>query len=72
MPFLKFRCKTCGKLFDELVSASNIDKVKCPECKQEVERAYEGKCLFGANLSDSGGSGACGGCSGGNCSSCGH
>ena len=42
MALLKFRCKACGKVFDELVSPSALNKVKCPECGGETERAYEG------------------------------
>lgn len=45
MALLKFRCKACGKVFDELVSPSALNKVKCPECGGETERAYEGKCM---------------------------
>ena len=32
MPFLKFRCRKCGKVFDELVALLAMDKVRCPEC----------------------------------------
>ena len=45
MALLKFRCKACGKVFDELVSPAALNKVKCPECGGETERAYEGKCV---------------------------
>lgn len=70
MPLLKFRCKSCGSLFDTLVSASKIDEVRCEECGAEVARAYEGKCLFGMSGSSAGRGSACSGdCSG--CSGCG-
>jgi putative FmdB family regulatory protein len=67
MPLLKFRCMQCGKVFDELVPLSGIKDVKCPACKGETERAYEGKCAGGKSACD----GNCGG-SCGSCSSCGH
>ncbi len=63
MPFLKFRCKKCGKVFDELVALLAMDKVRCPECAGETERAYEGKCA--------GGKGCCGDGCGGDCCTCG-
>ncbi|MDR1569350.1 MAG: hypothetical protein LBS72_02540 [Oscillospiraceae bacterium] len=68
---LKFRCKACKRLFEELTSAADMEKVKCPECgAREAERAYEGKCLFGMTGSSAGRSAACAGsCSG--CSGCG-
>ena len=60
MALLKFRCKKCGKVFDELTTLANMDRVKCPDCGGETERAYEGKCMRP-------GQGDCGG----NCASCG-
>ena len=44
MALLKFKCKKCSKVFDELVSYAFIRDVRCPDCGGEVERAYEGKC----------------------------
>lgn len=71
MPMLKYRCNACGEVFDELVSVSGMDTVKCPECgANDSERAYEGKCLFGMKGSDAGRGCSCGGsCAG--CSGCG-
>ena len=63
MPFLKFKCEECGKVFDELVSLSEMDKVKCPDCKGKVERAYEGKCPGPASGSCGGNCSCCSGCS---------
>ena len=64
MALLKFRCKECGKVFDELVSNA-ATQVRCPQCQSaEVERAYEGKCSFGASGKGSGCSGSCSGCHG--------
>ena len=45
MPFLKFRCTKCGKVFDELISLEQMNDLKCPDCGAKVERAYEGKCI---------------------------
>jgi len=72
MPLLKFRCQSCGALFDTLVSLSRRNDVCCEDCgAATVTRAYEGPCLFGMTGSSAGRgaacSGDCGGCSG--CSS---
>ncbi len=64
MALLKFRCKSCGKVFDELTSIAGMDRVKCPDCGGETERAYEGKCV---RMGQGGCSGNCGTCAG-----CGH
>lgn len=64
MPLLKFRCKKCGKVFDELVALSEIDNVKCPACNGEAERAYEGKCAGGKSGCGDSCCGSCGSCSG--------
>ncbi len=65
MPLLKYACKTCGKVFEELVRSQESDPVACPACgSQDVARHYRGKCSFGAL-----GKGAGGGCSG-NCAGC--
>lgn len=67
MPLLKFKCKECNKVFETLISLSSVDTVRC-ECGGTVERAYEGRCLFGAPGQSAGRgsscSGNCGGCSG--------
>ena len=42
MALLKFRCKSCGKVFDELVSSAALAQVKCPECGGKTERAGTG------------------------------
>lgn len=74
MPLLKYRCKACGAVFDALISLSQMDDVQCEACQGEVERAYEGACLFGMAGSSAGRgascSGDCSGCSG--CSGSGH
>ena len=32
MPFLKFKCESCGKVFDELVKLSDVEALRCPDC----------------------------------------
>ena len=66
MALLKFICKDCGQVFEELIfSSAERDKIVCPHCgSQNTCRNYTGKCYFGTP----GGSGA-GSCSG-NCSCC--
>lgn len=41
MPILQYKCKKCGKKFEELVK-SYTDKMVCPDCGGETERDYEG------------------------------
>ncbi len=41
MPFLQYKCKECGKRFEELV-ARHTDKVVCPACGGETVRDYTG------------------------------
>lgn len=74
MPLLKYRCTSCQAVFDTLVSAARMDEVRCEQCGEAVERAYEGQCLFGMAGSSAGRSqgcsGQCAGCAG--CGSSGH
>ena len=77
MPLLKFRCKECGALFEELVSPCRVEEMTCDLCGGKAERAYEGKCHFGTLGSGGGGcSGNCATCSGcsnhNHASGCGH
>lgn len=37
MPILQYKCKKCGKKFEELVK-SYTDKMVCPDCGGETER----------------------------------
>lgn len=32
MPIYEFKCKSCGRRFDELCSYSEISSVRCPHC----------------------------------------
>ncbi|MEX1377065.1 MAG: FmdB family zinc ribbon protein [Eubacteriales bacterium] len=63
MPVLKYRCKDCENVFEELVFNTK-DTVVCTKCKSKnIVRHYQGKCYTSPN---SGGScsGSCSGCSG--------
>ena len=62
MPFLKFKCESCGKVFDELVKLSDVEALRCPDCGGKVQRAYEGKCLGAKGGGCSGNCGCCAGC----------
>lgn len=78
MPIYEFKCKECGKEFEELVLSSS-QEVECPACESgDVERLMS-RCRvksggfspdLGQASAPSSSSGGCAGCSGGNCSSC--
>lgn len=38
MPIFDFICKQCGHKFDLMISNSEKDKVRCPECGAEVKQ----------------------------------
>ncbi|MGN1061660.1 MAG: FmdB family zinc ribbon protein [Candidatus Scatosoma sp.] len=42
MPILQYKCKKCGKRFEELVK-SYTDVVVCPDCGGETVRDYSGE-----------------------------
>lgn len=42
MPILQYKCKKCGKRFEELVK-KYTDSVCCPDCGGETERDYSGE-----------------------------
>lgn len=42
MPILQYKCKKCGKRFEELVK-SHTDTVVCPDCGGETQRDYSGE-----------------------------
>lgn len=67
MPLREFRCKQCGKKFEELVR--NGTKVACPKCKSEELESL----ISSFGFKSSGRSSAVGGCtscSGGHCGTC--
>lgn len=59
---LKFKCESCGKVFDELVKLSDVEALRCPDCGGRVRRAYEGKCLGAKSEGCSGNCSCCSGC----------
>ena len=64
MPFLQYKCKNCGKKFDELVRVYT-DKVACPDCGGETERDYSGEMYSATGKTSkkcSGNCKTCGGC----------
>lgn len=69
MPTFDFECNKCGHRFSELVSIRDKDKVRCPECGENVRQLFTGF-LF-ARKGSSGGT-SCGSCNGGSCGTCGH
>ncbi len=39
MPLFEYRCRTCDKTFEALVTTKSADKVRCPTCEgSEIER----------------------------------
>ena len=63
MPFLQYKCKACGKKFDELVK-SYLDEVKCPHCGGKTARDYSGEMLSATGKQSKKCSGNCKTCSG--------
>lgn len=61
MPMYSFRCPSCGRRFEELLSVARKDEAVCPDCGAKAEREWTGKCAFGAKRA--------GGCSG-SCEHC--
>ena len=63
MPILQYKCKSCGKKFEELVK-SHTDKVVCPDCGGETERDYSGAVYSSTGKKPSSCTGHCSTCSG--------
>ena len=63
MPFLQYKCKECGKKFEELVRVYT-DKVDCPSCGGETERDYSGEMYSATGKQMKKCSGNCKNCSG--------
>ena len=67
MPLFEFNCRKCGHVFEELMSAAELDKggLKCPACNsRRVERALSAFATGSAG-SDAGGFSSGGGCGSG-------
>ena len=63
MPLLQYKCKACGKKFDELVK-SHLDKVICPDCGGESARDWSGEMFSSTGKQSKKCSGNCKTCSG--------
>ena len=63
MPLLQYKCKNCGKKFEELVRVYT-DKVVCPDCGGETERDYSGAMYSATGMTSKKCSGNCKTCSG--------
>ncbi len=66
MPIFEYRCKECGHSFETLLSASQADRVQCPQCQGPVLRLVS---LFSAPSRGQGSASSVfsGGCCGGSC-----
>ena len=64
MPILQYKCRKCGREFEELVKKYD-DDVRCPECGETAQRSYSGE-IFSATGKPvkkcSGNCKTCGGC----------
>ena len=63
MPILQYKCKSCGKKFEELVK-SHTDKVVCSSCGGETERDYSGAVYSSTGKKPSSCTGHCSTCGG--------
>lgn len=64
VPILQYKCKTCGKKFEELVRVYT-DIVVCPDCGGATERDYSGEMYSATGKTSkkcSGNCATCGGC----------
>ncbi|MDD3581815.1 MAG: zinc ribbon domain-containing protein [Desulfobacca sp.] len=72
MPIFEYRCRDCGKVFEQLVFGSD-PTVECPECHQSNVEKLMSACAAKVGFkftSASGGGGSCAGCTATSCSSC--
>jgi putative FmdB family regulatory protein len=71
MPIYEYLCADCSDTFEELVSASNAESVRCPECGgatvTKLLSSFAAPRPVGAPVGGGGGGGCCGGSCG-----CGH
>ena len=63
MPIFEYRCKDCGKVFEELVKKFDVP-VACPDCGGEAERSYCGQMYSATGKPSKKCSGNCKTCSG--------
>lgn len=58
MPIYEYKCRGCGKKFEELVFSANATSPACPSCKsKKVEKMLS---VFATTNSDNGGDFECG------------
>ncbi|MTI81207.1 MAG: zinc ribbon domain-containing protein [Firmicutes bacterium] len=58
MPIYDFKCKDCGEKFTVMVSISEKDKVKCPECDcDNIQQLMSGFFTKGNSCGDNQGGG---------------
>ena len=79
MPIYEYRCRKCGKEFEELVR-NDRETPPCPACRADDMEKMMSCCRFktgggggeaySAPSPSSGGGGGCAGCSGGSCATC--
>jgi putative FmdB family regulatory protein len=71
MPIYEYLCADCSSSFEELVSSSTEDSVRCPDCGgatvTRLLSAFSAPRPVGATVGGGGGGGCCGGSCG-----CGH
>ncbi|UCG31409.1 MAG: zinc ribbon domain-containing protein [candidate division WOR-3 bacterium] len=67
MPTYEFKCKKCGKEFEEFTTISGKNKVKCPKCKSSsLCQVFTTVQVRGAK-----GNSGCKTCSSSSCTTCG-
>lgn len=63
MPLYEYRCESCEKRFEELTSAANASKVRCPHCDgRRVSRLLSAFAVGGSGATAAAEAGPCGGC----------
>ncbi|PIS16183.1 MAG: FmdB family transcriptional regulator [Candidatus Portnoybacteria bacterium CG09_land_8_20_14_0_10_44_13] len=71
MPIYEFRCKKCGKKFEQLVLKKS-ETVSCPKCgHKKTEKLFSAFCAKSSNSKITSGH-TCHSCSSGTCSNCHH
>lgn len=63
MPIYEFRCDACAAEFEELTSASNATRVRCPKCSgARVTRLLSAFAVGGGEAAKAVEAGPCGAC----------